>query len=130
MSDVDDRTLEEIVDELADDLTKTSKIQPQHICKRMDRFVSYREQFNKHQVVFEDKFIKNLEECHNISEDVNLSKENIENYNSMYAPVIARIMADMHMMISNASLSNAQQYTLKKRLKIFKERGVGASMKR
>ena len=74
----------------------------------MDRFVSFREQFNKYQVVFEDEILKNLEECYNISEDVNLSKENIENYNPMYAPVIARIMADMHMMISNLSLSNAQ----------------------
>ena len=75
--------------------------------------MSYKGKYSKHQVIFEDEYMKELEQFHNIVMDTGLDTQQIENYNPLYTPVIARIMCEMNM---SEKFSNAQQYTLKKGL--------------
>ena len=100
ISDVDDRTLEEVIEDSQDDETQASESsQPQCTHKGIDQFVSYKGKFSKHQVTFEDDIYMQMEQCYNISEDIKLASENIENYNPMYAPIIARVMSDIYMAV-------------------------------
>ena len=106
VSDIDDRTLEEVIQDSQDDETQASESsRPCHECKGIDRFVSYKGKFSKHQVTFEDEVYMQMEQCHNISEDIKLACENIENYNPMYAPIIARVISDIYMAVCDKSTS-------------------------
>ena len=85
--------------------------------------MSYKGKYSKHQVIFEDEYMKELEQFYNIMTDTDLDMQQIENYNPLYAPVIARIMCEMNM---SERFSNAQQYTLRKGLIKFGKRRENA----
>ena len=91
--------------------------------------MSYKGKYSKHQVIFEDEYMKELEQYHNIITDTGLDTQQIENYNPLYAPVIARIMCEMNMLVLTDQFSNVQQYTLKKGLIKFGKRGENAGVK-
>ena len=48
------------------------KVRPQCIGKGIDCFVSYKGKYNKHQVIFEDEYMKELEQYYNIITDTGL----------------------------------------------------------
>ena len=80
-------------------------------------------------MIFEDEYQKEFEQCHNIITDAGLDTEQIENYNPMLVPVIARIMCEMNMLVLMDGISNVQQYTLRKGLIKFEECRENAGVK-
>ena len=47
-------------------------MRPQCIWKGVDRFMSYKEKYSKHQVIFENEYQKELEQFYNITTDAEL----------------------------------------------------------
>ena len=71
--------------------------------------------------------VLNRETCHNlISKDV--KKKRVSEYGLRTGKVIARTISALRNNIANSESSHAQQYMLKKGLKIFGQKGKAAAM--
>jgi hypothetical protein len=73
----------------------------------------------KKKVVFAEDELKQLEYCHNLVSQVKPEKEQIIEYGSSQAMLIARFIQDITMNVNQHGASFAQQYILQKGLKLF-----------
>jgi hypothetical protein len=71
--------------------------------------------------------LKQLEYCHNLVWQVKPDKEQIIEYGSSQAMLIARLIQDITMNVNQYGTSFAQQYILQKGLKVFGKQGHEAS---
>ena len=79
---------------------------------------------------FEDKEVTStLEYCHNLITQVHPNPQEDVEYNAMHAMLIARVMEDINSKVLIQGASFAQQYILKKGLKVFGDQGQQASTK-
>jgi hypothetical protein len=83
----------------------------------------------KKKVMFPEDELKQLEYCHNLVLQVKQAKEQIIEYGSSQAMLIARFIQDITMNVKQHGASFAQQYILQKGLKVFGKQGHQASKK-
>jgi hypothetical protein len=83
----------------------------------------------KKKVVFTEDELKQLEYCHNLVSQVKPEKEQIIEYGSSQAMLIARFIQDITMNVNQHGASFVQQYILQKGLKVFGKQGHKASKK-
>jgi hypothetical protein len=81
----------------------------------------------KKKVMFAEDELKQLEYCHNLVSQLKAEKEQIIEYGSSQAMVIARFIQDIRMNVKQHGSSFTQQYILQKGLKVFGKQGHQAS---
>jgi hypothetical protein len=83
----------------------------------------------KRRASFAEDELRQLEYCHNLVAQVKPDEEMTIEYGSNKAMLIARFIQDIMMNVNKHGASFAQQYMLQKGLKVFGNKGHGASMK-